>query len=275
MVDEIAVHCVDVVFAEPETDLALLAIEQEEDQPNCAARKTRDALLRGQQRFANLANSIHERPKCYIPAAAFTLVAVSDPRDELEDGQCYVVVNGEAMIGEAAVWRMPCHSPTDVEVMNAVEPPGTRVLPDNALVLSRKGLVNSGLAGGDLDGDLNSVAFWPKLVDLVRKTAVHVKTLDMSALESEISNRLCRREALVDDGPEPEPARQAQNFVACSMKGAAVTVQGKVCAMSERAACKALKSKDPVKDGTLGAACRFAVVCHKAMDVPKHYTADA
>ena len=189
MVNEIAVHCVDVVSAEPETDLAVLAIGQGEEQPNCAARKMREALFRGQTSFSNLANSFCNRPRCYIPVAAFTLVAVSDPRDKLEAGRCYVVVHGEALVGQAAVWRMPCHSPADLEVMSAVHPPDTSVLPDKALALSRQGFVNSGLAGGDLDGDLSSVAFWPGLVDLARRTAERVRTLDMSALDADITPR--------------------------------------------------------------------------------------
>ena len=80
-------------------------------------------------------------------------------------GCCSVVFRGKTMIGQAAVWRMSCDSPGGVEIMDAVPPPNTMVLRRR-----RRGLVNSGLASGDLDGDFNHVTFLPALVDPVRRT---------------------------------------------------------------------------------------------------------
>jgi hypothetical protein len=277
LVSKIDIRCGAVGAAEPETDVALLAVEREEFLPHLAARGTREALLRGKTRFCSSATSICKRPRSYIPAAAFTLTAVSDPRNKLPAGSCYVIVDGKAMIGSAAVWRMPCHSVSDVEVMEAVDPPATGLLPDNTLVLSRRGLVNTRLAGGDLDGDIDHVTFWPALVDLVRRTTEAAAAMGMGEVDVGLAERLQRTETPVDADAEriSSAAGRAAGFVAFSMGVEAVTVRGRVCAMSERAAHKALTSKDALGDGTLAAACRFAALCHKAMDVPKHYGAKA
>lgn len=63
---------------------------------------------------------------------------------------------------DSQVWRYPCQSPRDLCVLEAVEPPPGSWLSTNCLTLSRYGHVNTKLAGGDLDGDLNQ-AIRPRL----------------------------------------------------------------------------------------------------------------
>ena len=53
-------------------------------------------------------------------------------------------------------------------------------------VLSRRGRVNSGMAGGDLDGDLNFVSFSIPLVALAQLTEPHVRAVDMASIEAKI-----------------------------------------------------------------------------------------
>lgn len=92
------------------------------------------------------------RPRLNFPGFAACLFAVNDVADELPATDCYVIVGGRAIIGDCAVCRYPCLSVADVEILHAKAPPPTAVLPANCLVLSWKGKVNSGMAGGDLDG---------------------------------------------------------------------------------------------------------------------------
>ena len=59
----------------------------------------------------------------------------------------------------AWVWRYLCQSARDLCVLEAIEPPTGTWLSLNCLTFSMHGLVNSRLAGGDVDGDLNMAAF--------------------------------------------------------------------------------------------------------------------
>ena len=57
------------------------------------------------------------------------------------------------------VWRYPAQSARDVIVLEAVAPPRGSLLSMSCLVLSQHGPVNTLLAGGDLDGDLNQASW--------------------------------------------------------------------------------------------------------------------
>ena len=50
------------------------------------------------------------------------------------------------------MWRCPCQAPGDPEIWTAKELPES-----SGLLVSPAGLANSGMAGGDFDGDLNMI----------------------------------------------------------------------------------------------------------------------
>ena len=55
---------------------------------------------------------------------------------------------------ESKVWRYLAQNIQDMTVLEAVQPPRGTWLPNNTLVMSRHGVINSKMAGGDVDGDL-------------------------------------------------------------------------------------------------------------------------
>eukprot|EP00439_Symbiodinium_sp_Y106_P026115 s1668_g3.t1 len=88
------------------------------------------------------------------------------------------------------VWHYPSQSPRDAIVLEAVEPPPGSWLSMNCLVLSQHGPVNTLLAGGDLEGDLNQASWWrscvcgwSELVKIIEETEPDAQ--DFVALETE------------------------------------------------------------------------------------------
>ena len=270
-------HVVDVISQQrnapvnkPETELALLCTERIEDRPHLARRGTKEALLRGQCNLLALYSSHNRKPRLHIPGLSGTVTAVSDPMKVLQDGQCYVIMEGVAYEGRCAVWRSPSHCVRDICVMCAMQPPLLCWLPDNCIVLSTEGYVNTLLAGGDLDGDLNMVSFWEPLVKFLDYTQSYVDRLDFARYEDEIKSRL-------------DPSKRSTTMKAtdarslgdeyCKLMLATRTPQlrGQVCAAGERVSQRALLSKYPLADGTFEDACIFSFISHKVLDVPKHY----
>ena len=76
--------------------------------------------------------------------------------DTLDDKECYVVIDGAVFTGEIAVWRCPCQAAGDLEIWTVKElPESYGPVPDHSLLVSPAGLANSGMAGGDFDGNLS------------------------------------------------------------------------------------------------------------------------
>lgn len=102
-----------------------------------------------------------------------------------------MVVNGKIATGHCAMWRYPLHLPTDVAMHIAVRSPKGCILARNALYLSRHGMVNSELARGNLDGDINFVSMWDPLVWYGRATEEAVRGLvDLPTLAGSIDSLL-------------------------------------------------------------------------------------
>lgn len=131
--------------------------------------------------------------------------------------------------------------------------------------------MNSQLAGGDMDGDMNMVSFDEKRVDFVDGTQAALDRLEIRKVMDQLDRELPKRTVPWEPG-HGERAVELRRH-ACAMP--TPSLRGRVCAMAERAARVALQAGDPVADGSWGIAMELAIAAHRAMDVPKHYDADA
>ena len=125
----------------------------------------------------------------------------------LGDKETYVIVDGRAYTGRVVVWRAPCQMPGDVEVWTAKELPSDHgAVPNNAVIVSAEGFANSGMAGGDFDGDLNMVCWDPDLIKIVKDTEAAVEALSPVGLEEDIVAmiRSAAEEVRVRDEPQAE-----------------------------------------------------------------------
>ena len=66
-----------------------------------------------------------------------------------------------------------------------VHPPAGMILHPGTITLSRHGRVNSGMAGGDLDGDLNFAIFWADLNLFMDITEPFVRALPSAEWKAE------------------------------------------------------------------------------------------
>ena len=98
------------------------------------------------------------RPRLHMPRFSAYLATLSDVMDLLEDKEAYVIYCGKAYVGEFVAWRCPCQTVTDIERMTAVPPPEGSCMPDNCMVVSRRGTGISKLSRGDYDDDKAAVA---------------------------------------------------------------------------------------------------------------------
>lgn len=253
-----------------ETPLADLLESDADPSPAALRRGTKDMLQRGQCNNLLWRSSLARQPRLRFPSVAACLYAVRDVVSELLATACYVVRNGSVLVGECAVWRYPCHSVGDIEILVAIAPLATAVLPANCLVLSRLGKVTSGMAGGDLDGDLNQVCFSAALVDVVRRTQEAVEAVAAWDLEASVLSAVVPNAGThLTTGRPKDRAAEHHSYGQSLPTG---YVRGRVCACCERAAEPAIASEDPIKDGSLVTTLRLAVVAHKSLDCPKKYT---
>lgn len=111
-----------------ETPLPELLASVTDTDPTALKRGTKDMLQRGQCRYILWRTCLARRPRLNFPSFAACLFAVNDVADELPATDCYVIVGGRAIIGDCAVWRYPCHSVADVEVIHPKSPHGGREL---------------------------------------------------------------------------------------------------------------------------------------------------
>jgi hypothetical protein len=179
-------------------------------------------------------------------------------QSKLLDRQCLVISQEKVYEGELAMYRCPIHAPWDLEVHTAVAiPVGMDMtgFADNCVILSSEGYVNSAMAGGDLDGDINMLFFSQKLVEFLKFTQAGVDQL----------NRREKTPFVSESGKS-----RLMEYVAFAQVACTKEIRGKVASMSSRAAYCAIRSSSPMTDGTMTAALEFVVLCHKAFDVPKH-----
>ena len=273
------------------TPLEDLEVEEEELEPHKLAHKTREALGRGSVSLWGNYRQQRRKPRLHIPAVGATVTALSDYTNTLEDRQCYVISNGHALVGEAAVWRCPCQCPWDIELWDARPLPEELegLVPDDVIIVSRKGFGNSRMAGGDYDGDLNMVSFHVDLVALVKETEADIWRLPLEAIDQDVKGELAKEEAALA-AEEDEKAEQGQisrrrELQAAFAAGEKATaylqycvwlptprLRGWACSQAERFAQIALKKPAASHWNSFFTA---ALTGHKAMDVPKHYRAES
>ena len=76
------------------------------------------------------------------------------------------------------------------------------------MALSRKGSVNSGMSGGDLDGVLNCVTFWPRLVSVVKLTEGNAALIDTASIVKELQETLSHLTPTLPDLPRQTQAKK-------------------------------------------------------------------
>ena len=143
----------DLHDCEAPTSLQSLLAEHEETHLWRISRKTKHALMAGLNRLTLSIESLQWSPRLYFgnfSGGAYALAATW----KLPDRQCVLVVDGELVLGEIAVWHCPCHLFTDMEQWTAVRPPPGTFLANNCKYVSTDGYGNSNMTGGDLDGDI-------------------------------------------------------------------------------------------------------------------------
>ena len=131
-----------------------------------------DSFLRGIVELVTLAQlrDIKYRARITVNDAS-TLYGIMDETDTLDEGQVFCQVEGRIIEGKVLVTRSPALHPGDLQMATAVtvsEDSPLRSL-NNCVVFSQRGKrdLPSQLSGGDLDGDLYSVA-WNPLLHLPR-----------------------------------------------------------------------------------------------------------
>ncbi|XP_066921960.1 uncharacterized protein [Clytia hemisphaerica] len=93
----------------------------------------------------------------------------------LEEGQCIMLTEKGAHIGNVIVSRSPSYSPGDIQILEAVRPPkGFPKEMKNVILFSTQGVrpVADKMSGGDLDGDMYLVVWHENLlqyVDVIKK----------------------------------------------------------------------------------------------------------
>ncbi|CAE7743159.1 unnamed protein product [Symbiodinium sp. KB8] len=130
----------------------------------------------------------------------------------------------------------------------------------NCITLSQHGSVNALLAGGDVDGDLDMISFWPKLVEFLADTEEAVKAWDFKTLEAE--------------------ALEGQTYLREAQRVKTISLRGLACRFAERIASRAVKAllsgagqsrlEEAVHEA-LVAAC----LAHRAMDAPKKFPVES
>ena len=280
------------------TPLTHLEMEEEECNPHFFNHRTRESLARGSVALWGNYVAHQRKPRLHIPHTGATVTALSDYTDTLEDKECYVIAGGKNLVGEVLVWRCPCQCPWDLEVWHAKEIPaglfGEGGAPEEVVLISRKGHGNSRMAGGDYDGDLDMLCFDDRLIYLVKQTQPAVNNCREGDLDLQVQLRMVlaadklKEEAEAEDEEEGLLASRAQQkrdldteFGGRSKQRAykrfclwlpTPRLRGWACAMAERVCAEALKSRTPDAWEHFFNA---ALTAHKAMDVPKHYTAES
>jgi HrpA-like RNA helicase len=100
-----------------------------------------------------------------LPVKSTFAYGASDPTSQLKANQCYISLNGNAVVGKVAVVRNPCYHPGDILTLMAVDIRLDTPL-DNVLLFPTIGPrpLASDTSGGDLDGDKFIVIFDPEFI---------------------------------------------------------------------------------------------------------------
>ena len=182
--------------------------------------------------------------------------------------ECHLIVNGEAWVGEFAVWRFPVMQPSDIQVWKARPLPAHAwLVPDNCCICTTRGSGCVALGGGDYDGDLLMFTSNPTLVEFLHCTPSGIDMPEFITARAHI-------EGLVDQ-KQPILLRSVMHYREHVLKVPTPQVRGVLTAMAERAQQAALNSTDPFRDGSLMHAFYLAVAAEKAYDAPKKVDAQA
>lgn len=128
-----------------------------------------DPFLRGVLELAVLSQlrELKHRSRIFVEHAV-TLYGIMDETDTLAEGEIYCCTDKEVIIGKVTVTRAPALHPGDIQVANAVDVSDSSLVKAlrNCILFSQRGQrdLPSQLSGGDLDGDLYSVIYDPRLL---------------------------------------------------------------------------------------------------------------
>ena len=262
----------------PETSIDEMREPVEDPSYGNIKRGTRAAVNMGFSRMSMLNKKLQHTstkggkgPRLRIPATTSSVMATSDLQDHLPADKCIIINDGKAVLGKVVVWRYPAHGVTDVEILTAVEPPTGANLPQNCIILSIRGRINSGMAGGDLDGDKDMFSTWTKLIEFVESTEDGVRALKISPLEDQVKKRLTQETTPWISSRAGE--RYDQYLLYVLTKFSTAPIRGDLCNMADRAVVPYLESKEPFEDGTLTKTVEMNAVSHIVLDVPKKFSA--
>ena len=236
--------------------------------PHRARLGTREAFMRGCNQFWDDHKINLESPSLAVNAFGATVFALSDKRIPVD--KAVVTVDNKVLVGKFAMFRHPCHAPWDFEVHEAVlPPPDFGPIPNNCIVLSGLGKVNSGMAGGDLDGDLNMLWFHAGLVDFLEATERDTGLVDQSSIVEGVKAMMPRH---AKTPFEHTGLHIFSEFMKFAAGACTADVRGRATNLADCAINKVLQSSDPWADGTMSAALNLTALAHLSFDVPKHYT---
>ena len=245
---------------------------QSQRHKSSAKMGTRCAIAEGSNRLSVAFKDYRRKPRVRIPAASYTLTALSDPAKWLPPKTCIIIESGRVLTGTVVVWRYPAQAAQDVELWEAMPPPESMTcLPNNTVVCSALGHGISQMAGGDYDGDLVMVTFCEELVSIARETATSVNKFDYAGTLRGMNAALTGDQE-TQKSFKHQGRHKMREHVKRALRMPPPDLRGQMCATAERAAALAINSLSPLSDGTLSCATHSACVSHKAMDAPKKYT---
>ena len=257
-----------------ESPLEELTAQVEEEHPHACQKGTSRALHLGANRYNMRMRGLRSKARLDLPGWSRTCLTLSDTEGLLKKGECLLVSGGKVVTGPMVVWRCPNRLPWDVEIHTAVPlPEGLKVVVDNALVLSAEGWVNSKMAGGDLDGDLDQVHGNKLLRRLVLLTQKAVKKVQ-EEFESRQRVKLEPPGATCLKGWHSNGGGWArvQEFRLLATMAETAPVRGQCGAAADRAAALVEPEAAPAQSETLRAALGLSDLAHVSNDCPAKAT---
>ena len=172
----------------------------------------------------------------------------------------HLIVNGEAWVGEFAVWRFPVMQPSGIQGWKARPlPPHAWLVPDNCCICTTRGSGCVALGGGDYAGDLSMFTSNPTLLEFLQRTPSGIDMPEFIVARTYI-------------GKDPILLRSVLHYRETVLEVPPPQVAGVLTTMAEG---PALNSAHPFRDGSLMHAFYLAVAAVKACHAPRKVDAKA
>ena len=183
-----------------------------------------------------------------------------------QEKQCYIIANGQNIIGRVAVWQSPVILPSDLEVWEAKEwPEELWAVPDNCLICAARGSGVTVLSGGDSDGDEVFVTLNENVVGFLDLTDAAVGALDLQVARQAVNDL-----EVEERKPFWRPGDGTNDYLRHLFTVSTINVRGLATAPAEK--CQQALLEEPHNEALRELMLRVAFLCHAAYDCPKKYS---